>query len=160
MLATSDRNHAAEDHTRYGIPYNRLHLTAPINRRWTMNTMLRLLPILFLTPLLCLAARDAPSGELNGQDLKAACQRALKHDFSGLDGQFCAWYVTPCACDIPGPEDEKAICLPVAATAEQLARDVIQGLEESPELLPQSPAMAAETILARKYPCGARAVEQ
>jgi hypothetical protein len=125
-----------------------------------MNYMSRLLPILLITPLLCLAARDAPSGELNGQDLKAACQRALKKDFSGLDGQFCAWYVRPCACDIPGPEDEKAICLPAAATDAQLARDVIQGLEESPELLPQSPALAAETILARKYPCGVGAIEQ
>lgn len=122
--------------------------------------MLRLLPTLLIALLVCFAARDVPSRELEGQDLKAACQRALKNDFSGLDGQFCAWYVTPCACDIRGSEAEDAICLPADATTEQLAQDVIKGLEGSPDLSRQSPAAAAQTILARKYPCDARVIEQ
>lgn len=125
-----------------------------------MIHMLRLLFIVLLIPPIILAARDVQSRELNGEDLKAACQRALRNDFSGLDGQFCAWYVTPCACDIRGSEAGNTICLPADATTEQLARGVIQGLDESPELLPQSPSVAAETILARKYPCGARAFKK
>jgi len=122
--------------------------------------MLRFLPALLVAPLICFAGLDAQSLELDGHDLKAACQRALKNDFSGLEGQFCAWYVTPCACDIRESEDDNAICLPADATTEQLARVVIQGLEESPELLPRSPAVVAETILARKYPCSGRAIRQ
>ncbi len=84
--------------------------------------------------------------------LLQACHHALGDGFQGVEGQMCTWYVTPCDCR-HGNEELPHVCLPDDISVEQLARQVITGLENNAELQGESAEFAASTILYETYPC-------
>ena len=91
----------------------------------------------------------APSGE----DILIACEDALVNGFKSTNGMMCIWYVTPCDCHYGDKESVPHVCLPENASHEALAKEVISGLKNSPDLQKQTAEMAAGIILAPKYPC-------
>ena len=88
----------------------------------------------------------------DGADLLAACEHALQHDFQGVKGKMCQWYVTPCDCD-HGQQPRPRVCLPQDIPVDTLAREVIMGIREKHELQSESAGMAAAIILSEHYPC-------
>lgn len=66
---------------------------------------------------------------------------------------MCFWYVTPCDCDYRKAANLPRVCLPQSVPTETLARTVIDGLKEKPELQSESADYAASVILSRIYPC-------
>ena len=89
----------------------------------------------------------------NGKDLLAACEHSLDKGFSGADGMMCTWYVTPCNCFHSADSVIPRVCLPPTPDIDSLAREVIEGLTATPELLVKTADVAAGTILTKKYPC-------
>ena len=106
--------------------------------------------ILLLVSLLfsVCGARAAPGGE----DLLAACDAALTNGFKGVAGMLCDWYVTPCDCAAGGQSMPK-ICLSEPVSTETLAKTVVAGLRENPELQGKDAASAAAAVLSRVYSC-------
>lgn len=96
----------------------------------------------------------APSGE----DLIQACKESLQNGFDSMIGEACTWYVTPCDCDVNSTLPK--VCLPADAATPALARLVIDGLTEQPELRKLDAAEAAALILSKHYPCSGEAAEQ
>lgn len=88
----------------------------------------------------------------NGAQLLNSCDHALAHGFGGIEGKMCQWYVTPCECTALQPGVPR-VCLPEDAKPKDLAELVVKGLRAEPKLKDQSATMAANTILARRYPC-------
>lgn len=87
-----------------------------------------------------------------GADLLTACSYSLQHDFQGVEGKLCQWYVTPCDCDY-GKQSPPPVCLPPEVAVETLAQKVIDGLQSDPALRTEEAGMAAAIILAEHYPC-------
>ncbi len=103
--------------------------------------------------IVCLVASFCTSSQsMSGAELLTACEQTLDTGFKGKYAMACDWYVTPCDCHHAGGE-YPAACLPVDARAEDLARIVIDGLKNNPELLHRDAAYAANSILSRRYPC-------
>jgi hypothetical protein len=90
-----------------------------------------------------------------GADLLAACARSLATGDDSIEGKMCAWYTVPCNCG--ADKDTPRVCLPDSLQPNQLARDVIDGLESQPPLQAEGAARAAALILSEKYPCPAAA---
>jgi hypothetical protein len=86
-----------------------------------------------------------------GGDLLDACTKSVGTGFDSVAGQMCFWYVTPCDCTFD--TDKPRVCLPESLPTESLAREVIAGLTQEPELRQLDASLAAATVLARKYPC-------
>ena len=86
-------------------------------------------------------------------DLLQACEQSLHDGFQGMEGDLCTWYVTPCDCNYGTASDLPRVCLPDSVPVETLARKVIAGLREDPELQYQPADYAAAIILSRDYPC-------
>jgi len=79
-----------------------------------------------------------------------ACEHALDKGFTDAEGMMCTWYVTPCDCfhsEIP------RVCLPPSPDVAALAREVIDGLAATPQLLDKTADVAVGTILKKNYPC-------
>ena len=89
----------------------------------------------------------------NGKDLLTACEHSLKQGFSGAEGMMCTWYVTPCDCFHSDDSEIPRVCLSPALDVDALAREVMEGLIKSPDLLGKSADVAAGTILEKNYPC-------
>ena len=89
----------------------------------------------------------------NGKDLLAACEQALDKGFSDTEGMMCTWYVTPCDCFHAENSEIPRVCLPPSPDVAALAREVIEGLAATPELLGKTADVAAVTILIKNYPC-------
>ncbi len=77
----------------------------------------------------------------------------MKKGFSGAEGMMCAWYVTPCDCFHSDDSEIPRVCLSSAPDVDVLAREVMEGLIKSPDLLGKSADVAAGTILEKNYPC-------
>ena len=107
-----------------------------------------LLPLLYY--LYCLPAAAA---EPTGAQLLVACRTAVDNGFTGMEASMCDWYVTPCECGPEPPAGTARVCLPADVTTLELARQVIDGLQQRPELADLSAADAARTVLAAIYPC-------
>lgn len=88
-----------------------------------------------------------------GGDLLTACEDSLKNGFHSSKGMMCVWYVTPCDCHHGKDSDIPRVCLPDGKETESLAREVIKGLKEQPELQIKSAEISAGEILVKKYPC-------
>lgn len=88
----------------------------------------------------------------NGGALLSACRDALNSGFTGVNGQLCSWYVTPCDCRV-GKEDAPRVCLPESVTAAELAGIVVAGLTEKPGLQERDAESAVASVLAPLYPC-------
>jgi len=89
----------------------------------------------------------------NGKDLLAACEHSLDKGFTDAEGMMCTWYVTPCDCSHSSDRDIPGVCLPTYPDVAVLAREVIEGLAATPELLVKTADVAAGTILKKNYPC-------
>ncbi len=89
----------------------------------------------------------------NGKDLLLACEHSLDKGFSGTKGMMCTWYVTPCDCFQSEDSEIPRVCLPPAPDVDALAREVIEGLAATPELLNKSADVAAGVILEKSFPC-------
>lgn len=90
----------------------------------------------------------------DGADLLAACEYSLQHDFTGVKGKMCHWYVTPCDCNY-GRQPLPRVCLPSSVAVETLARQTITGLRAKPALLSREADVAAAIVLSEHYPCPA-----
>jgi len=104
--------------------------------------------------MLCLWLPD--NGALaapGGADLLQACRQALINGFADVEGEMCAWYVTPCACEAGRKPGVPRVCLPETVATESLAREVVTGLAAQPELQSQDADVAAAMILSRIYSC-------
>jgi hypothetical protein len=88
-----------------------------------------------------------------GANLLTACENSLVKGFSEEQGMFCTWYVTPCDCNHGKGSEIPRVCLPETIATETLAREVITGLQEYPELQEKNAEYAAAFILSRIYPC-------
>lgn len=108
-----------------------------------------MLCILVLSFLWVYSLRAAPAAN----DLLRACESSLKNGFHGVEGELCYWYVTPCDCDYRKSPELPRVCLPKSIPTETLARTVIEGLKEQPELQSKEADYAAAVILSRIYPC-------
>ena len=86
-------------------------------------------------------------------DLLYACEHSLENGFQGIEGEVCTWYVTPCDCDYGKANEIPRVCLPESVPVETLARIVVSGLKEQPELRMNDANYAAALILSRIYPC-------
>jgi len=93
-----------------------------------------------------------PAQSISGNELVAACEKAVASDFAGELGMICHWYVTPCDC-IYGNEQLPRVCLPADVNEETLAQQVIAGLNSNPELLSKDAAFAANSVLTVLYSC-------
>lgn len=88
----------------------------------------------------------------DGADLLAVCSYSLQHDFQGVEGKLCQWYVIPCDCD-HGDKSPPPVCLPPHVSTESLAHEVINGLKANPALQTEKANIAAAMVLAEHYPC-------
>lgn len=88
----------------------------------------------------------------SGGDLLKACNASLANGFEGVNGTMCKWYITPCDCETGG-QTLPEICLPEPVSTEILAKAVITGLSEHPELQRQDAAFAAAAVLSEIYSC-------
>ena len=86
-------------------------------------------------------------------DLLHACEFSMENNFQGIEGDICAWYVTPCDCDYGKTNEMPRVCLPDSVPVESLARIVVTGLKEQPGLHVEDANYAAAFILSRVYPC-------
>lgn len=89
----------------------------------------------------------------NGKELLSACKHALDKGFSGAEGMMCTWYVTPCDCFHSADSEIPRVCLSPSPDVAALAREVTDGLAETPELLNKTADVAAGMILIKNYPC-------
>lgn len=89
----------------------------------------------------------------NGKDLLAACEHSLSNGFSGAEGMMCTWYVMPCDCFHSADSELPRVCLSPSPDVAALAREVADGLAETPDLLNKTADVAAGTILIKSYPC-------
>ncbi len=89
----------------------------------------------------------------NGKALLTACKHSLSNGFSGTEGKMCTWYVTPCDCFHSADSEIPRVCLPPSPDVVALAREVADGLAETPDLLNKTADVAAGTILIKNYPC-------
>jgi hypothetical protein len=105
-----------------------------------------------LTLCLCLPDSGALAAP-GGAELLQACRQALTNGFAGVEGQMCAWYVTPCACEAGRKPGVPRVCLPETVATESLAREVVTGLVAQPELQSLDADISAAMILSRIYPC-------
>lgn len=103
--------------------------------------------------LLLLFVSTNLSATPTGRDLLSACTESLDNGFSSEAGMMCTWYVTPCDCFHSDDSDIPRVCLPPAPDVDALAREVVQQLQASPELLEKSANVAAGLILEKNYPC-------
>ena len=118
-----------------------------------------LLQLVLATTFLYASGPRVTHAAPDGADLKSACQRSLANGFDGIDGRMCTWYVTPCDCDINQAADISPICLPYDATTGMLARIVIDGIADSPELQKRGAAEAAAVVLSKEFPCSGRQMD-
>jgi len=89
----------------------------------------------------------------NGKELLAACEHSLDKGFSGTEGMMCTWYVTPCDCFHSEDSGIPRVCLPQTHDVDALAREVMEGLAATPELLEENADVAAGLILEKSFPC-------
>ena len=89
----------------------------------------------------------------SGKDLLAACENSLDKGFSGDEGMMCTWYVTPCDCSHGDNSEIPRVCLPPVPDINTMAREVMEGLAATPELLDMSADIAAGVILGESFPC-------
>lgn len=101
--------------------------------------------------LLLFSAFNVPAAP-SGEQLLAACNDSLMHDFQGINGVMCAWYVTPCDCE-KGKETLPKICLTEPVSTATLAKTVVAGLRKHPELQREDAEFAAASILSQVYSC-------
>jgi hypothetical protein len=106
----------------------------------------RIVSIMLLLPGVVMAAPD-------GADLEQACAGALANGFDDVRGQMCEYYVRPCDCTAGQLPATPRVCLPEGVATPSLARRVLAGLEERPELKRRHAATAAALILVQDYPC-------
>lgn len=99
--------------------------------------------------LFCTKVLAAPSGA----DLLNACEGALDSGFQSKAGMMCIWYVTPCDCNFGEQKNVPRVCLPEESEHKELAKEVIAGLYDRPELGTETAEMAAGLILSPNYPC-------
>lgn len=118
-----------------------------------------LLQLVLATTFLYASGPRVTHAAPDGADLKSACQRSLADGFTGIHGEMCTWYVTPCDCDINKADDIGPICLPPDATTGMLARIVIDGIADSPELQKRGAAEAAAVVLSKEFPCSGRQMD-
>jgi hypothetical protein len=105
--------------------------------------------IFIISVFVCIKVSAAPSAG----DLLMACEHSLIHGFEGIEGEMCAWYITPCDCDYGEEYEIPRVCLTDSVTTEELARHVISGLKTHPELHSEDANYAAAVILSGIYPC-------
>ncbi|MGY8814547.1 MAG: Rap1a/Tai family immunity protein [Gammaproteobacteria bacterium] len=86
-----------------------------------------------------------------GKDLLYACSKSIESGFNSIEGQMCTWYVTPCNCD--ANSDLPEVCLPDNIEIDSLAKSVIKGINQAPELETEYAAHSAAIILSKYYPC-------
>jgi hypothetical protein len=86
-----------------------------------------------------------------GKDLLDACNKSIESGFSGVEGQMCAWYIIPCDCDTDFSLPK--ICLPENIELDDLAKIIIDGIFQQPELQKKYAALTATTILSQNFPC-------
>ncbi len=123
--------------------------------RFIYHALQRLLPggCLLLWATTATPAFDGIGSEsISGRQLLQACQIALKSEYVGTEAMVCHWYVTPCDCHFTTVE-MPAVCLPDSYDEVELTRLVTKGLKGDNELLQADAAVAANTILAKHYPC-------
>jgi Ssp1 endopeptidase immunity protein Rap1a len=89
----------------------------------------------------------------SGNDLLNACEISLEEGFQGSTGMMCEWYVTPCDCHYGKDSEIPRVCLPERIETELLAKEVIEGFKQKPELLIKPAELSAAEILVKKYPC-------
>ena len=89
----------------------------------------------------------------NGKDLLLACEHSLDKGFSGTEGMMCTWYITPCDCHHGDDSEILRGCLPPVPDVDALAREIMEGLAATPELLEESADVAAGVILGKSFPC-------
>ena len=89
----------------------------------------------------------------NGSDLLQACEVSLENGFRDIEGQMCEYYVITCDCDLGSGNAGSGICIPDHVSTETLARDVVNGIKNSPGLLQEYAVTAVEKVLSEKYPC-------
>jgi hypothetical protein len=114
------------------------------NKKYSIVVCVWLLHLIFTSSL-----SAAPSAF----DLLEACEISLKNGFQGIEGELCTWYITPCDCDYGKTKETPRVCLPEPVPVESLARIVVRGLKEQPELHMEDANYAAAIILSHVYPC-------
>ena len=114
------------------------------NKKFAIAVCFGLLNLIFISIL-----SAAPSAV----DLLDACEISLKKGFQGIEGELCIWYITPCDCDYVKTKETPRVCLPEPVPVESLARIVVRGLKEQPELHMEDADYAAAIILSHVYPC-------
>lgn len=115
-----------------------------------LNINLNLSALCVVLLMSCTGIVSAQS--ISGNELIAACEKAIASDFAGNTGMICHWYVTPCDCNY-GNEQLPKVCLPADFNEEKLAQQVIDGLNSNPDLLAKDAAFAANSVLTVLYPC-------
>lgn len=89
---------------------------------------------------------------LMGSDLLRSCESVQTNSATEIESMLCIWYITPCDCG-NYDEDVPRVCLPSGVAEQRLASIIIRDLQNDQGLQSASAKFAANTVLARYFPC-------
>jgi hypothetical protein len=117
--------------------------------------------LVLLSLFWCMTASAAsggldPDGGPTIAQLLAACERGRAAGDVGMDAAMCEWFAVPCDCGAGAASTAPRWCMPDDEPIDAALPKVLAALRTQPrQSAPAQPAVAQ--IMARLYPCGARA---